>query len=261
MMTRGRRSLGGLVFRWRSYLPLLAVVGLSYGAYRVGSDPAATTGNVRLSVALGLMLSACGLALRAYTVGQAPAGTSGRHRWQFAAALNTFGIYSVVRHPLYLGNMLIWSGVSLTSGWLYGALASAALGGLVFGLIVRHEDGFLRRSFGEEFAEWALVTPAFVPRPGLWRTTRRPFDWRRAVASEYSSLHTIGLLSLLFAALRGWGGVPSAQPSGSWWALLGANAALYLSLRTWRAARKRELDPGVGPGRGVPGPSPGRSDP
>jgi len=264
MMTTGRRSLGELVFRWRSYLPLLAVVGLSYGAYRVGSDPAATASHVRLSVLLGLMLSACGLALRAYTVGQAPVGTSGRHRRQFAAALNTFGIYSVVRHPLYLGNMLIWSGVSLTSGWLSGALGSAALGGLVFALIVRHEDGFLRRSFGEEFAEWALVTPAFLPRPGLWRTTRRPFDWQRCVASEYSSLHSIGLLSLLFAALRGWGGEPSTQPSIAWWGLLAANATLYLGVRAWRAGRKRELDPGVGPGRGVPGPRPAgprRSDP
>jgi protein-S-isoprenylcysteine O-methyltransferase Ste14 len=256
-MTTGRSSLGELAFRWRSYLPLLAVAGLSYGAFRVGGPVgAAASAYLRLSVIVGLTLSTLGLALRVYAVAQAPAGTSGRHRQQYAAELNTFGIYSVVRHPLYLGNMLIWSGVSLTSGWIPAALASVALGGLLFGLIVNHEDRFLRQSFGEQFEEWARVTPAFVPRLVLWRPARRASRWVRAVASEYSTLHSIGALSLLFAALRGWGGQPTVHPSAVWWALAIANAALYLSLRGWRARRKKELDPAGGPERTVPRPRP-----
>ena len=166
----GDSTVGALLFRWRSYLPIGVVLGLFGGLYLLGPSPIAT---IRTWVWAGLLVSGVGLGLRVYAVAQAPPGTSGRHRRQFAAMLNTFGVYSVMRHPLYVGNVLVWIGVSMTSGWLGGTLASAAIGMLMFGLIVRHEDGFLRRKFGLEFGEWAAVTPAFWPRPGLWRPSRR----------------------------------------------------------------------------------------
>ncbi|MDH3524334.1 MAG: DUF1295 domain-containing protein [Acidobacteriota bacterium] len=218
------------MFRWRSYAPLVAIAGLCLGLAR---GRAAAPGRVGGWVAAGLALAALGLALRLYCVGYAPAGTSGRHRRQYAAALNTFGIYSVVRHPLYLGNVLVWAGASLTSGWPAGAAVSALLGAAVFGAIARHEDAFLRERFGAGFEEWSRVTPAFLPRPALWRTARRPFDWGRAVASEYSTLHTLGILALLFAALRATA-ASGAAPGPWWWAGLALNTGLYGALRVWR---------------------------
>ena len=60
------------------------------------------------------LLTLSGLALRAYTVCTTPKGTSGRNTArQVADHLNTKGIYSVVRHPLYLANYLIWAGILL----------------------------------------------------------------------------------------------------------------------------------------------------
>ncbi|MGB8874133.1 MAG: hypothetical protein WCC75_12145, partial [Desulfobaccales bacterium] len=45
--------------------------------------------------------------------GLPPRGTSGRNtQGQVAETLNTTGIYSLVRNPLYLGNFLIWLGLS-----------------------------------------------------------------------------------------------------------------------------------------------------
>ena len=230
---RGSR-LAAWIFRWRSYVPLGAVAGLGLGLWWGLAAPPST---VRFWLAGGFLLSAAGLAVRLHAVGHAPPGTSGRHRRQHAAALNTFGIYSLLRHPLYLGNILIWAGVSLTSGWPAGAAVSTVLGALMFHSIARLEDAFLHESFGAAHEEWASVTPAFVPKPALWRPTREPFRWPRAVASEYSTLHSIGLLALLFAALRAaaeGGGVPS----GTWWALFAMNSGLYLALRLWRAARR-----------------------
>lgn len=241
-----KSMLGRLLFRWRSYLPLIAVAGLIYGLYIFGPTSSGlfgltASGNLRWAVGSGLVLAALGLTLRVYAVGHAPAGTSGRHRRQHAARLNTFGIYSVVRHPLYVGNVLVWAGVSLTSGWLPGAAASTLGGILMFGLIVRHEDGFLARTFGSDFEEWARVTPATVPRPSLWRPSRRPFRWAKTVASEYSTLHSIGLVALLFAALRGIRAPGSWNAGRGWWGLLALNSALYLGLRVWRSRRKRRI--------------------
>lgn len=231
-------SFARWVFRWRSYVPLGAVGGLCLGLWWGRFAPPST---IRACLTVGFLLSALGLAVRLYAVGHAPPGTSGRHRRQHAATLNTFGVYSVLRHPLYLGNMLVWAGASLTSGWLAGAAASSVLGILVFRAIARHEDDFLGSSFGEEFQEWASVTPAFLPKPALWRPTRRPYLWRRALASEYSTLHSIGLLALIFATLRG-AGEHGGMPGRSWWTLFGINSGLYLVLRLWRAKLKDDLE-------------------
>ncbi len=237
MKKTGRPSVGEIAFRWRSFLPLLAAVGLMLGLFEKQAEPA---NSIRLWIGSGLALAGLGLTLRLYGVGHAPPGTSGRHRRQHAASLNTFGIYSIVRHPLYLGNVLVWVGVSVTSGWLLGAAASTLAAVVMFGVIVRHEDAYLGRRFGCAFEEWWRVTPAFVPRFALWRTARRPVHWARAVASEYSTLHSIGLLALLFAAVRRWVG-EGEVPGPRWWVLLATNTALYLAIRTWRAARRAGL--------------------
>src|SRR3954469_6234309 len=61
-----------------------------------------------------IFLSIIGFCIRAYTIGTTPRGTSGRNTdKQVAEQLNSTGIYSVVRHPLYLGNYLMWIGIVL----------------------------------------------------------------------------------------------------------------------------------------------------
>lgn len=59
-----------------------------------------------------IAVSLFGLLIRAVTIGFTPKGTSGRNtkEGQVAEVLNTKGIYSVVRHPLYLGNYFMWLG-------------------------------------------------------------------------------------------------------------------------------------------------------
>ncbi len=230
------QPLSAWLFRWRSLLPLGAVSLLAFGA--ASGRASADTLEIRIAVVVGCLLAALGLAVRLYTVGFAPEGTSGRHRRQHASQLNTFGIYSAVRHPLYLGNLLVWAGVSLTSGWWLGTAASLLLGAILFVAILRHEDRFLRDSFGAVWEEWAAATPALVPRLSLWRTARRPWDLLKAVHSEYSTLHSIVLLVTLFSMLRRWSweGLP---PSTTQWLVVGVNFAVYATLRRLRR-RSRE---------------------
>ena len=59
-------------------------------------------------------ISVIGFMVRFYTIGTTPQGTSGRNtKQQVATVLNSTGMYSLLRHPLYLGNYLIWFGFLL----------------------------------------------------------------------------------------------------------------------------------------------------
>ena len=64
---------------------------------------------ILLGVAIGMSL--LGQVIRAIAIGTSNKNTSGRNtKEQVAEALNTKGIYSTVRHPLYLGNYFMWIG-------------------------------------------------------------------------------------------------------------------------------------------------------
>jgi hypothetical protein len=140
------------------------------------------------------------LSVRAATVGCSARGTSGRNRHaQAAASLNTTGMYSIVRHPLYVGNYLMWLGVAALPGvWWLPVLVSLAFW-LYYERIMLAEEEFLSERFGDGFAQWAARTPAFIPRPGLWCRSTCRFSFRLVLQREYSGLF---LLVLTFWAIE-----------------------------------------------------------
>ena len=119
---------GTFLFRHRSYLPLLVgplvVAALLDPQY---THPLFSGFSGRLWEAICILISFSGLAVRSLVAGYVPLGTSGRNAIrQVAESLNTKGLYSLVRNPLYLGNFLIILGLLLfiQVGWL--ALAGIA---------------------------------------------------------------------------------------------------------------------------------------
>ena len=107
---------GNWLFKYRSFLPFLIIPFLLYCIL--------TPHEIYLQKMLfyiGLVISYIGECIRIYTIAYVPADTSGRNtKRQFATSLNKFGIYSIVRHPLYLGNFLIYLGPFIYSGNIYG---------------------------------------------------------------------------------------------------------------------------------------------
>jgi protein-S-isoprenylcysteine O-methyltransferase Ste14 len=139
-----------------------------------------------------LVVSLVGLAVRAVTVGHAAPGTSGRNtRRQVAETLNTTGVYSVVRHPLYLGNYLAVLGMAMFfHKWWIIALMTCIYA-LYYERIMFAEEAFLRERFGGAFERWAAVTPAILPKLSLWKRPALSFSWRTVLRREYTGIFLV----------------------------------------------------------------------
>jgi protein-S-isoprenylcysteine O-methyltransferase Ste14 len=185
------RKQGNWLFRWRSYLPLILIVivllGMNYFEYPGHSELYDDIWEI-----MCLFISFSGIGIRFFTVGYAPEGTSGTNtRAQVADTLNTSGMYSIMRHPLYLGNFIIWFGLSAFFHLWWFSLIITLIFWLYYERIMFAEEEFLREKFGNSYSEWAEKTPAFIPDIRKWRSSDMKFSYRKAIKNEYKSFFAV----------------------------------------------------------------------
>ncbi len=227
-------ATGRWLFRRRGYLPLLLFPLLLVAAGST-SYPAASH---RLDLAwetVCLLVGLAGLALRALTVGFVPKDTSGRNTGEpKAESLNTSGLYSVVRHPLYLGNYLMWLGVALFPRSWWAPVIVSLVFWLYYERIMFAEEEFLRRKFGASYTAWAAATPAFLPRLGRWRGPEFGFCVLTVLRREHSSLLALvaSLTVLEVASDHAYTGRLILDPV--WGVALATTLLLCLAVRTMK---------------------------
>ena len=235
-------SQGQWLFRWRSYLPFvllsLVLAGFTEVAASGHSHLQSTGYSYELELFFELtclMVSLSGLGIRIVTTGYAAPGTSGRntHR-QRADSLNTTGMYSVTRNPLYLGNFLNGLGFSLFCGvWWVSAFYVAAFW-LYYERIIYREEEYLRSKFGAEFLSWANRTPAFFPAFRNRVLPDRRFDVRRVIRNEYSTLFLIISIFTLFDGLENLFVEGAFRVDRVWGCLFAAAACVWLLVKTMK---------------------------
>jgi protein-S-isoprenylcysteine O-methyltransferase Ste14 len=144
-------SMGPFFFRWRGYLfllliPIFLLSFIGY-TYPLGSH------TYDLFWEIGcFFISLLGLSVRIATVGTAPRGTSERSTSKRKAdVLNTTGMYSIVRHPLYLGNWLMALGVSLFHRTWFLPVIVSLLFILHYERIIFSEEEYWRANLGINF--------------------------------------------------------------------------------------------------------------
>jgi protein-S-isoprenylcysteine O-methyltransferase Ste14 len=185
------RHIGHWLFRWRSFLPLLTIsmflITLINYTYPKGSFILDILWEI-----FCFTISFLGLGIRIYTVGHTPKGTSGRNtKSQKAYILNTTGMYSLVRHPLYVGNFLIWLGITCFPHSLFFSLVAILLFFLYYKRIIFVEEEFLRERFGQTFIEWAEKTPVMFPRLKNWQKPSLPFSLKTVLKREHTGFFVI----------------------------------------------------------------------
>jgi protein-S-isoprenylcysteine O-methyltransferase Ste14 len=219
---------GATLFRWRSYLPLLLVI--PWLLLIAGN----VSGHTLLIMcdSTAWIAAVLGLGIRVLVVGYAAPGTSGRNsRRQRARVLNTTGLYALVRHPLYLGNLLIALGWSLSTH--SGAMVLIAL--LAFTLyyerIILTEEAFLARQFGSTFREWAHVTPTIVPRLATWSAPDNSICWRTVIRREYLTACLIVGVMIAVHLIRAHWVAAGANSDPFWWSAAMIDLAVFLTVR------------------------------
>ena len=75
----------------------------------------------------------------------------------------TTGVYSIVRHPQYLGGLLAHIGFSFLLSGLYCLLSTPLIVSLVY-CISRKEEIELTKEFGQEYLNYKKKTPMLLPR-------------------------------------------------------------------------------------------------
>ena len=101
--------------------------------------------------------------IRVKVVGHTPPKTSGRNTnvGQVANELNTTGLYSLVRHPLYVGNYLMWLGILMLTLNLYFIVISTLLYFIYYERIMYAEEQFIIAKFNDHYTKYSELTPAF----------------------------------------------------------------------------------------------------
>lgn len=133
----------------------------------------------------GFLLAALGEALRLWASG---------HLQKGGKSLTTSGPYAFCRNPLYLGSLLLGTGLALTVKpyWLAAVVAALLI---IFHLItIAYEERRLEGRYGEEFAGYRRQVPRSFPRLLPWKgAEERRFSLERLRANR-EHLRATGLL-------------------------------------------------------------------
>ncbi len=219
------------LFRWRGVLPLLALALIvAVIVFDPGAQPSWARSAAWQTVCVAV--SVLGLAVRVWTVGRVPEDTSRRStRARQAGSLNRTGAYSVVRHPLYLGNFLMWLGVALAPGvWWLAAIVSLAYA-LYYERIMFAEEQFLHERFGQDFLDWTAKTPAILPDFRRWQASELPFSWRTVLRREYASAFALVVAFTLLGIAADFAARHELVFDRSRASVFGVGLAVYLLLR------------------------------
>ncbi len=147
------RKLGDFFFRYRSYIPIPFLIVTLYFM-----EPTLS------SIVLGFIVALCGELIRIWSVsfaGSETRTTSGVG----GTYLVTQGPYSFVRNPLYIGNIMIYTGIGIMSLSLfpYLQIAGVVFFSFQYYCIILAEEDFLAAKFPSLFPIYYSKVNRFLP--------------------------------------------------------------------------------------------------
>ncbi len=180
--------MGDFLFRYRGQIPVLLFLLVIPFIFNTDYTSFSKQ-TIQINNTISIIISFFGMSVRFYTVGITPAGTSGRNRSkQIAEKLNTRGMYSITRNPLYFGNYLIWLGISIYSLNIFFTIILSVFFFTYYEKIIKTEEKYLTNKFGNQFLKWKNQTPQFFPSFKSYKSDKYSFSLKTVLKREYSSI-------------------------------------------------------------------------
>jgi protein-S-isoprenylcysteine O-methyltransferase Ste14 len=222
---------GNWLFKRRSWLPVVIIVAGIIMMY-LGNRQAIIFDQRDELIFLGVSLF--GQLIRILTVGFTPKNTSGRNtvNGQVADELNVTGIYSILRHPLYLGNFFMWLGPVLFLRSLGVTLVFILIYWLYYERIMFAEEQFLRKKFGDAYDKWSETVRSFIPWSFKYIPAKLPFSLKNVLKREYNSFVNIFVIFLLLDLFRNYFLSERIYLTRLWIYLFVSAGVIWLVIRT-----------------------------
>jgi len=220
---------GNWLFVRRSWLPIFLVIAGIILMY-TGNRQAIFFDQRDEMIFLGISLF--GELIRILTVGFAPKGTSGRNTsdGQIAWKLNVTGAYSVVRHPLYLGNFFMWLGPVLFIRSTWFTVIFILIYWLYYERIMFAEEQFLRKKFAEAYDRYSEQVNSFIPCGFKYINPDLPFSIRNVLKREYNSFVNVFLIFAVLDLFRNYFITEKIYLSAIWIYLVTGSIIIWLIL-------------------------------
>jgi protein-S-isoprenylcysteine O-methyltransferase Ste14 len=177
-------ELGEKLYQWRHYtaIPALMVLLLFAG-------PSARSATV------GTLLIVLGAVIRVYTV--AFTGAENKDTIMMDELVTT-GPFTLVRNPLYIGNMMITFGVICYAGIIWLGIPTLAFFLFQYYCVTKYEENALLAKFGDEYQRYMDRVPAWIPlKTPIAEDFPVPPSISAAFVAERKALATVGIILFL----------------------------------------------------------------
>ncbi|SDK15641.1 methyltransferase family protein [Flavobacterium noncentrifugens] len=145
-----------------------------------------------------LSLSMIGFVFRIITIGYSERPKKEDSRGLFINQHYNAGAYSVVRHPLYLADFIIWLGMIAITGNFWFIVSFGLLFFLYMERMMVAKEMQLKNKFGFKYTRWAEHIPAFLPDIWQFRKSKSEFNWDKIVKGESGRLSRILIIFFVF---------------------------------------------------------------
>lgn len=184
--------IGGWLFKQRTWLPLPIAAALLL----IPGSPASPLPTTS-SFWAGVPIVATAELLRLWAVHHI--GVISRTRSDRLGPLVDTGPFSIVRNPLYLGNILLWVGFAVSAQIVWLVPVIVLVLAFEYHAIVRWEERLLAARIGTAYGDYTRRVPRWLPalRLPVAAADGARFSWRDTLFSERGTLIAIGVGYLL----------------------------------------------------------------
>lgn len=187
-------AIASKIFKYRSYTPIPFLLVMFFFA-----NP-----NI-WSIFIGLIIALAGESIRIWGVSWA--GSETRTTGEVGGSfLVISGPFAHVRNPLYVGNILMYTGLGIMSFALFPYLQILGLFFFYFQykLIVQEEELYLEKTYGKDYENYRQNVPKFFPKLKAYKVdgmNQPEYILSKGLRSEKRSLQAFGFVALTIILL------------------------------------------------------------